>query len=72
MEYNIAINVDEGNFPNDNSLEVSEGTQVIKIISFQDSDEENFGRMKEYFRYLEICDNQLKINSKETNLNSSQ
>ena len=67
MEYIIAINVDEGNFPNDNSLEVSEGTQV-----FQDSDEENFGRMKEYLRYLKIYDNQLKISSKETNLNSSQ
>ena len=72
MEYSIFFNVYGDNFPNDNSQEVSEGDQTIKKISLQDPDEEKFGRMKEYFEYLKICDKQLKISRKETNLNSIQ
>ena len=72
MEYSIFFNVYGDNFPNDNSQEVSEGDQTIKKISLQDPDEEKFGRMKEYLEYLKICDKQLKISRKETNLNSIQ
>ena len=43
-----------------------------KKISLQDPDEDNFGRMKEYFEYLKISGKQLKISIKETNLSSSQ
>ena len=72
MEYKIVINVDEDIFPNDNPQEISEGTQTIKKISLQDPEEENLGRMEEYFEYLKICDKQLESSTKETNLSSSQ
>ncbi len=72
MEYNFANSVDKNNFANYNFQEVSEGAQVIKKISFQDPDEENFGRMTEYLKYLKIYNKGLKNSSKETNLNSSQ
>ena len=72
MEYSIVINVDEDIFPNDKSQEVSEGTQTKKKISLQAPEEEFFGRMKEFFEYLKICDKPLGIITKETNLSSSQ
>ena len=72
MEYKIVINVDEDIFPNDNPQEISEGAQTIKKISLQAPEEENLGRMEEYFEYLKICDKPLGSSTKETNLSSSQ
>ena len=72
MEYKIVINVDKDIFPNDKPQEISEGTQTIKKISLQDPEEENLGRMEEYFEYLKICDKQSESSTKETYLSSSQ
>ena len=71
MEYSITLNDEEHNFSNDNSQEISERAEIIKKISFEDSDEKNFGRLEEYFEYLNINDNPLKSNLEETNFNTT-
>jgi len=71
MEYNITVNDEEHNFSNDNSQEISERAEIKKKISFEDSDEKNFGRLEEYFEYLNIYDNPLKSNLEETNFNTT-
>ena len=71
MEYSITLNDEEHNFSNDNSQEISERAEIIKKISFEDSDEKNFGRLEEYFEYLNINDNPLKSYLEETNFNTT-